>query len=299
MTDGLAWPLTLPLMWLVAALLSSVLTAQNVEMNRRAGQEGFRLNLWRTGLSALFWLPLALLVPWPDDAWFYATAIFAGLGLIVGFTIQNDLAVKHNGRVAILHMPLKAVLVFALWLLLHEPARAHLLAEPLTKFGILACLGVMVWALTHFRRHDVSWESLKAVLPIVVLYGIGDVFTRMAIPPELLGERLLIFLFVMTTSSALGSLLLLPWRPKKHLPLMSQKLVRSAGWAAFGSTLNQVLFFMALVLGPSPAYVSMVLLLAPVWLLIYHRWANIPDDASPWAGTVMVGAAVVLMFLAA
>jgi hypothetical protein len=43
----------------------------------------------------------------------------------------------------------------------------------------------------------------------------------------------------------------------------------------------------------------MVGLLAPVWLLVYHRLVNLKDDASPVAGTVMVVAAIVLMLLVA
>jgi hypothetical protein len=291
--------LAFPGLWLLLALASSVLSAQNVEMNRRAKQEGFRLNLWRMGLSAIFWAPLALLQPWPESPLFYVSAIFGGVALIVGFTIQNDLALRHNGRVAILHMPLKAVLVFVLWGLLDSTARSHYFHNPGTVALIVACLVVMAVALFSFRRHDVSWHSLQAVLPIVGLYAAGDILTRLAMTPAAIQSELVVFLFVMTLTSAAVSLLYLPWRPRPELPLVHPKLLRAAGWAAFGGTLNQACFFAALVLGPSPAYVSMVGLLAPVWLLAYHRVARIKDDASPLAGTLVVLAAMVLMYLVA
>ncbi len=291
--------LSFPAVWLILALLSSLLSAQNVEMNRRARQEGFRLNLWRMALSALFWGPLALLQPWPDDTLFYVAAVFSGVAMIIGFTIQNDLAVRHNGRIAILHMPLKAVFVFMLWGILDAQARDHYFSNPGIVVGILVCLAVMVTALFAFRRHDVSWTSLRAVMPIVGLYGAGDILSRLAITPHDLQSQLIVFLFVMTATSAVVSLLYLPWRPRPDLPLVHPNLMRAAGWAAFGGTLNQVCFFGALVLGPSPAYVSMVALLAPVWLLFYHRMAHIKDDASPLAGTVVVVTAIVLMWLVA
>ncbi len=292
-------PFVFPAVWLILALLSSLLSAQNVEMNRRARQEGFRLNLWRMALSAVFWLPLALMQNWPDDTLFYVAAIFSGVAMIIGFTIQNDLAVRHNGRVAILHMPLKAVFVFVLWGILDAEARHHYFSNLDIVLGIVVCLTVMVVALFSFRRHDVSWRSLTAVMPIVGLYGAGDILSRLAIPAADLQSHLIVFLFVMTATSALVSLLYLPWRPRPELPLAHPHLLRAAGWAAFGGTLNQVCFFGALVLGPSPAYVSMVALLAPVWLLFYHRMAHIKDDASPVAGTLVVLAAIVLMWLVA
>ncbi|RYG59416.1 MAG: hypothetical protein EON60_10505 [Alphaproteobacteria bacterium] len=286
-------------LWLVLALASSLLTAQNVEVNRRARQEGFRLNFWRMLMAACFWLPLSLLEKWPLEWTFYGAAMFGGVAMIIGFTIQNELANKHNGRIAILHGPIKAVFVFILWAMIDPIARAHVLQAPLVTIGVVGCLATMVLALAQFRKNDVSWTSFRAVLPIVVLYGMGDVLARLAITPDVLHERLVVFLFVVAATSSIVSLLIWPWRPKPELPMVDRKLIKDSFRAAAGGMANQVCFFMALVLGPSPAYVSMVVLLAPVWLLIYHRWAGIKDDANPIAGTLLVFAAVVLMVLVA
>jgi len=296
--DSLDLPvLTWPWLWLVLALGSSLLAAQNVEVNRRARQEGFRLNFWRSAMTAFFWLPLTLLNPWPTDWSFYVVAFFGGISMIVGFTIQNDLANKHNGRVAILHVPLKAVLVFVLWAIIDPVARHHVMDKPLVTMGVLACLVTMIAALAEFRKNDVSWSSFRAVMPIVVLYGVGDILARLSITPDTLHQRLLIFLFLVTATSSLVSLMIYPFRPKPELPFYTPKLVTSAFRAALGQMGNQVCFFMALVLAPSPAYASMVVMLTPVWLLVYHRYAGIKDDANPMAGTVVVAAAVLLMYL--
>lgn len=287
-------------LWILAALTSSLLAAQNVEMNRRARQESFRLNMWRMMLAAIFWLPLALLQQqWPTNPLFYIVAATTGVAMIVGFTIQNDLAQKHNGRVAIIHMPLKAMLVFVLWMVISSGARDHLLENPVHVLGVVIALAIMVAALYTFRRHDVSWGTLKAVLPIVFLYGAGDILVRLTLDPTVLHEQLVIFLFVLSATGASVSALLLPWRPQPTLPLVTPSLVRAGGWAAFGSAMNQVCFFIALVNSPNPAYVSMIALLAPVWLLVYHRMANMRDDASPVAGTIVVLAAILLMVCAA
>lgn len=290
----------LPWLWLVLAVVSSLISAQNVEANRRAKQEGFRLNLWRMGIAALFWLPLALLQAWPQDALFYLAAMFGGSALIIGFTIQNDLAARHNGRVAIVYLPLKAVLVFVVWACIDTDTRMHVLARPVVTLGILGCLGTMVFALAEFRKNDVSWDSFRAVLPVVAVYAMGDILAKLSMTGSTgLQGRLIVFLFVVAATSAVVSLMLWPWRPKPELPFYTKKLVQTGVRAAVSSAANQVCFFMALVLGPSPAYVSMVALLAPVWLLIYHRIAGIKDDANPLAGTLLVFAAIVLMVLAA
>ena len=284
-------------LWLPLAVGSSLVVANNVEINRRARQDSYRLNMWRMILAALFWLPLALRQPWPHNGLFYAAAMFSGVGMIIGFVIQNDLAKKHNGRVAILYMPLKAVLVFVVWAVVDPAARQLIIDKPLATLGVLGCLAVMVGSLGEFRKHDVSWESLKTVMPIVVIYGASDLLTRTAIDPAELHQRLIVFLSVGTATSALVSLMLWPWRPKPELPFVTKKLLKAGAYAATGSSVNQVCYASAVVLAPSPAYAGMIVLLSPVWLLVYHRMVNIHDDASPVAGTVMVAAAIILMVL--
>jgi|GEM_PF-5579318 len=286
-------------MWLPLAVASSLVVANNVEINRRARQDSFRLHIWRTILAAMFWLPLALRQPWPHDGLFYAAAMFGGVAMIIGFVIQTELAKKHNGRVAILYMPLKAVLVFVVWAAVDSQARAHMMGEPWATLGVMVCLAVMIGSLGEFRKHDVSWESLKAVMPIVVIYGASDLLTRVVIDPAVLHERLIVFLSVAMCTSAFVSLMLWPWRPRRELPFATKKLVKAGAFAALGSSINQVCYASAVVLAPSPAYAGMIVLLSPVWLLVYHRMVNIHDDASPVAGTVMVAAAIILMVLVA
>lgn len=284
-------------LWLPLALMSSLVAASNIEANRRAKQDGFRLNLWRTTLSSLMWLPLALFHHWPHDGMFYAAAMFSGVSLIIGFTIQNNLAARHNGRVALLYMPLKAVGVFLIWTAIDGQARAHLFERPWVAAGVLLCLGAIVAALAEFRKHDVSWSSLKAVLPVIVVYGAGDILARLNMAPGELVDRLVVFLAVMNMTSAMVSSLIWPWRPKRQLPLFTKPLLLHGLRSGMAGNVNQVCFFISLVVAPNPAYPSMILLLTPVWLLVYHRLAKVPDDASPVAGTLMVVAAIVLMVL--
>lgn len=284
------------MIWLAAALASSMLAANNAENNRRFQQEGFRLNLWRTLLITLFWAPLAMIMPWPDDWRFYAAAVFGGVGMIIGNKVQADLSARHNGRVAILHMPVKALFVYVMWLLIDPAARAHVLGNPEIAVIVLLCFTVMVMAMNAMRSNDASWDALRLMLPVVVFYGLGDIFTKFVITPEQMGSRLVIYLFLMSAVSAVASLAYWPWRPRPEVPFYSRRMLEASAWAATSSALNHVCFMIALVYGPNPAYASMISLLAPVWLLIYHRVRGIKDDAKPGAGLMLVGAAIILMW---
>jgi drug/metabolite transporter (DMT)-like permease len=283
------------LLWLPAALGSSVMTAANAELNRRHQQEGFRLNFWRTLMAMLVWAPLALVQPWPADVGFYAAAVFGGLSMILGNLICNHLSARHNGRVAILYMPVKTMLVFVAWGVVDPLARSHLMERPLATLAVLLCFAIMVIALNAMRRNDASLKVLKLVLPVAVLYGFSDLFSRLVVTPDSLASRLEIYFFIASTVSAGVSLLLFPFRPEREKPWLSRPLLKAGALAAFQSVINQACFFVALVLGPNPAYVSMVVLLAPLWLMGYHRLRGVPDDASPVAGMILAIAAMMLL----
>lgn len=284
------------MIWIVAALLNSVLAAANAEVNRRFKQEPFRLNMWRTLLASIIWLPLALIQEWPTSPLFYTTAVFCGLTIIIGNMIMNDLSARMNGRVAVLHIPIKAILVFAAWPLVDEAARHHMLSEePWQVMAGLVFFGIMVISINAMRRNDASWAALRALVPVIVLYSASDIAGRLVLDPAQLSSHLIVYLFVATAVSAGFSLMLYPWRPKPEQPLFDKNLFQAAGWAGVISTLNHACFFIGLALAPNPAYVSMIALIAPAWLFVYHRLFNIPDNASPWASIVLIMGAVGLL----
>lgn len=286
------------MIWLFAAVAHSIFAACNAEINRIFQQEPFRLNLMRTAIATLVWLPLALVQPWPTDQLFYVTAVFSGVAIVFGNLVLNDLSMRMSGRVAALHIPLKAILVFAAWPLIDDAAWVHMTQEEPWQVGIgLLFFAIMVAALNAMRRNDASWSALKVLVPVILFYTVADIAARLQLEHENFGQLLVVYLFVAMSVSVVFSILLLPFRPHPERPLVSRKLFQAAGWAATISMLNHVCFFIALTLAPNPAYVSMLGLMAPAWLMMYHRAFRIKDDASPWAGMVLVLGSIGLLMV--
>jgi hypothetical protein len=281
--------------WLLAAILGSISIAYSAEINRRFKQDGFRLNLLRTGMAAILWLPVAAISSWQHSWYFYAAAIFGGFAMAIGSTIQNNLAAKHNGRVAILYMPLKALLVFVSWLVIDQAARNHMFDNPLRLPLVLGLFAIMVLAVNAMRRNDASWKALVAVSPIIILYGAADVLTRQVLPAAELAQNMIMYMFIVYASSWGFSMAYWPWRKNPGQPFYNSKLFHAAVEAVVGSAINYICFLIALVKAPNPAYVSMIFLLAPVWLLVYHKVTGKRDDANPYAGMVLVVAAILLI----
>lgn len=283
------------MLWVVAALASSVVGGHNAELNRKYRQDGYRLNCWRSLIAALIWLPFMLIVPWPTSPWFYLNAFLAGISIFIGFTVTSNLAKDHNGRVAILHLPLKALLVFFVWLAVSEPARIHFFENMHTAIMAVVAGIIMIVALNQMRRNDVSLGVLKQVAPIVVMYGMGEIFTRLVMPADTLLERMPLYFFITYSMVFLLSIAGYKWRPKPEMPFYTPQLFKVATISGVGGIINHSLFLIALVTAPNPAFVSLICLLTPVWLMLYHKWRGIPDHADPKAGFILVLGAMLLV----
>lgn len=280
--------------WVFAALGNSILAAASAEINRKFKQEPYRLNMVRTAIAALIWLPIVLVQDvWPQDETFYIAALFSGLVITFGNIVLNDLSARMNGRVAVLNIPLKAMAIFAVWPFIDNAAWVHITQEQPWQVSVgLVFFGIMVAAINAMRQNDASWSALRALAPVIVFYTAADIVARLQLQGPGFGNRLIVYVFLSMLVSAVFSALMLPWRPHPEKPLISQKLFKAAGWAAVVTMMNHMCFFIGLTLAPNPAYVSMIALLAPMWLLVYHRWADIPDNASPWAGAILVLASI-------
>lgn len=286
------------LMWLPAAVGNSILSGAQAEINRRYKQEPFRMNMWRTFLAALFWMPFALIQPWPTDTMFYSAAAFCGFSMVIGNNIMNELSARHNGRVAVLHMPVKAFIVLVAWAFITPSEWYHLTHEDLwQQAAALMFFGIMVAAMNAMRSNDASWGALKALVPVIFIYAASDIAARLVLTPTNLTSLLIVYMFIASSVSAVFSLMMIPWRPKPDLPLADRNLVEAGGLAALITVMNHTCFFIGLALAPNPAYVSMVALLAPAWLFVYHRVFNIPDHASPWASMVLVMGSIGLLIV--
>ena len=98
-----------------------------------------------------------------------------------------------------------------------------------------------------------------------------------------------IFMFIMSMP------ILYSRRIVKLIP--SRQIFFGAAWIAFFHTLAWVLVCIAYILTPNPAYVTVLVGLAPIWFYIYYRMRRIPDDASPVAGIfMMIASFMVLLF---
>lgn len=278
--------------WPVGALLFSGFGALIVGFNQWANLPGVQLVRWRcVGVWPLALLA-ALLLPWPTAWEFYATAVAMGVGLAVADVALFNASRVHGARLAALYIPLKMLLAFVGWAILAPTSLWPLVTEmwrlPLLLVGFGVCSGAMLF----IRRSDASWAGLLAVVPVAVLFALGDVVAKLALPPVQGGllavaGSAVAFLTVTTTTGAVASVWLKEGDEAAPLGWPGWRTVRVS--AAFGALLltGLTLLLVVLALAPNPGYVAAITMLSAVWLAVWARWMR-GERNNLWAGVALV-----------
>jgi hypothetical protein len=278
--------------WPVGALLFSGFGALIVGFNQWANLPGVQLVRWRcVGVWPLALLG-ALLLPWPTAGGFYATAVAMGVGLAVADALLFNASRVHGARLAALYIPLKMLLAFVGWAILVPTTLWPLVTEvwrlPLLLVGFGVCSGAMLF----IRRSDASWAGLLAVVPVAVLFALGDVVAKLALPPVQGGllavaGSAVAFLTVTTTTGAVVSLWLKEGDEAAPLTWPGWRTVRLS--AAFGALLltGLTLLLVVLALAPNPGYVAAITMLSAVWLAVWARWRR-GERNNLWAGLALI-----------
>lgn len=283
--------------WLVYAVLISFTAAAFSEANRIFKMDGFRLNFWRSLVAVVLVFPATLFVEWPMFGWFYAAVLFNGIALIIASTLKFNAAAKHNGRVASLFMPVKVFFAFFLWLAISKQALADQMANPWQFAGIMGTFVLAAGALFLMRRNDVGWQAFLYVAPVGVLFAVTDVVVKLLSEGQDPLEMSVIYVFLSFLVAMVLSGLFLIVRHSPDKELLPPKMFRAAFIIGILGAVTFTLFLLGVIHAPNPAYVTAVAMLSPVWLMFYHKLRGIKDDASPFAGFLLVASAITLAVL--
>jgi hypothetical protein len=278
--------------WPLLAVLFSLGGALIIGFNQWAKLDGTRLVVWRWAGVAPLTAAAATVLPFPTTWQFYAVAALMGMGLAYADVLLFNASRTHGARLAALYVPLKMLLGFTLWAIFNPISLLPLWLEPwrlpLLMGGFALCGG----ALAHLRNSDASWRALGAIVPVAILFTLGDIVAKLTLPPAS-GSLLAIsgsavaFLFTTTTVGALGGILLQGWRAPT-----GPELIRSA---LFGVLLMAAitLLLVTLALAPNPGYVAAVTMLSALWLALYARFTRGAQE-NLWAGLgLLLGAVAV------
>lgn len=286
--------------WILYAFLSSLFQACFAETNRVAKLDPWQLNFWHSGMSSLL---LALAFPFMlfyRDPLFITAAFLGGTVMVIGSLVQFKLSSTHGGRVSSMFLPVRAFVTFILWCIIFPESFFILLENAFQGFGVLISFIIFVVAMQALRKNDVGWRSFLLVAPIGAMFAISNVIVTLSLEDKdplqsVLAMTWLIYIisFVQVGCVIIGQ------KKTDKISIISLKNLKSGFLIALFSVLSFLFLFLGFIHSPNPAYPSVLTMLGPVWIMIYHKAVGIKDDASPVVGLFMIIGAILLVIFTA
>lgn len=285
--------------WALYALLHSLCRAFFVETNRVYKLDSWHLTFMQALFGFVVLLPFVPFMHWPTDPRFYFAGVVVALITAVGYMIQLGLAAQKTGRVSGMYMPLEAVTATVVWILVMPAALEIHAHNIMLSVGVLVALALTTFGMCRIRESDVSWQTFLVVAPVGVTYAVSGIATKIVMPETAIIPVALTYCFVGFTTMALVLGVVL-WAKKKAAPVMLSKPALKAGLltGAF-SVVGSFCFVASVAMAPNPGYVSIMAMLLPVWLMLFHKAMGLADNAAKIPAILLIAGVVVLLFVTA
>lgn len=273
--------------WALYALLHSLCRAFFVETNRVYKIDSWQLTFMQALFGLVVLLPFIPLMAWPGDPRFYFAAVVVALITAVGYMIQLGLAAQKTGRVSGMYMPLEALTATIIWVLVMPAAMELHLQNIMLSLGVIAALGLSTFGMARIRQSDVSWSTFLIVAPVGATYAISGIATKIVMPETNIIPAVLTYSLVSfaTMTLVLGVVLLA--KKKASREMVGRHALRGGALTGAFSVVGSLCFVASVAMAPNPGYVSIMAMMLPVWLMIFHKAMGVEDRAAPWAAGVL------------
>ena len=289
--------------WVILAFIVALAQAGLVLTNERFQVRPIHLLWWMRLISALALAPAAWFVPWPTDGHYYLYVALSGLVFAYTDLYVIGLAARSGAGVVTRLEPLIVGATFLLWTAMMPSLAMKYLHEPIHTVGIvLALLGGTFFAL-RLRHCVVSRAALRTFMPVIVLSAIGIVFGKLAMnhttPKE--GAFYYTFLQACLVWVIYTVAMVLP-AVRRRIPdlglesSMRDRRALLAGLAAgFFWLIATPVKWLAIAHVENPAYVSLIGMTQPFWVLLVYRFSKRQESADIWSGLGIVACAILLV----
>lgn len=285
--------------WALYAVLHSLCRAFFVETNRVYKVDSWHLTFMQALFGFLVLIPFLPFMHWPTDPRFYFAAVIVALITAVGYMIQLGLAAQKTGRVSGMYMPLEALTATIIWVLVMPAALELHTHNILLSAGVVVAFTLSTYGMARIRQSDVSWSTFLIVAPVGVTYAISGIATKIVMPETLIIPSVLTYSFVSfaVMTFVLGIVLLL--KKKTSKVMLESRVLRGGLLTGAFSVVGSLSFVTSVAMAPNPGYTSMMAMMLPVWLMLFHKALRIEDRANPVAAGLLATGVVILIVVTA
>ena len=289
--------------WIVFALITAFAQAAVPLINEYFKVRSIHLLFWMRVMTSIALLPVVLFVPWPDNPLFYVFTLASALIFAYADIIYVGLAATIGAGVVSRIEPLSVGLTFLLWLVVAPMMISDYLDQPLRGGGIIfAFVGSLYFAL-RLQNCTLSREALRRLLPMIILVAFGVVSAKMAMDSSPTFSGVIYYALIQSVFVLVVYILALNIKPLAirfeglgHSISLKDKRVLLAGFCMgvnwmIGVPSKQYAFSLV----ENPAYVTLIALTSPLWVLAVYRLVGRREEADVKSGLGLVICAAALV----
>ena len=283
--------------WFFLALCMAIGTAGVRLTNQHFRMRGIHLVVFMRIIMLALLVPFIGFISWPGDPLFYlATAATIPLVLFLDQRVFNLCAQIGSGPVSRIE-PIENIFVFVVWTFLNISLLASSIDEPVRLISIFLAISGSVFCAFLMSKSHISARILKLMLPVILTEAIIIMLNKTAMDHARADMDVLIYIFIQSAGLVVfggGYLLISKKMPEQVIG--DKRFLVAIGIICLFTFMHMICKGVAFRLVENPAYVTVINLTAPVWILIYNRLTGHPDNIKvlPGLGIVLCAAVLVL-----
>lgn len=281
--------------WIIWGLLSSLVAAASIELNRSLKKDGATLNFLKQVFMVGMAAPVLPYLQWPGNELFILAAAAVAVSMTIGQTVGFNLAARQQSRIASMVGPVQMVAGFLLWISIDAAFRADLAQNWIRIPFILVSFALMACAVTMIRKNDGNWSAFVFVAPVGMMFALADILGKKVLTN---GDPLDLILCYIVMCGLFAIPMLSVFLIVRKIPaslIFSGSMTGAGILAAILGMMQAGSFLMALIHVPNPAYLTAIMMMIPLWIALWHRLRGIKESVSPYAMLMMAVGAVLLI----
>lgn len=258
--------------WVGLALGSAFTAAIMPIMHEKIRAERLSMMFWLRAVMLLVALPVACVIGWPSEPGFYVTTFVTAFIWCYADLSSIRATEEFGAGVMTRLMPLNVLVTYFMWLALDRNTLAGALDVPLQSLGIFAALAGAVFFAMRLQKAPVAREHLRALGPVILMSGMGVVYAKIALGSGVAHEAVFSYmalqaLFMMIIFGVLEAV----WNPVPRAVFTGRVAMASGFLMGINTVAHMALKSYGYQMVANPAYISVVVLTTPLWVMLYYR----------------------------
>lgn len=290
------------LTWILPAIVAAFAQAGLPVVSERLPVPPMIMLWWMRLVAVLVLLPFALMVSPPTDPLFYGLVLIGAAIFSYSDMVRIGVAAKSGAGIVTRLDPLSVGITFVIWTGLNPDLLQSYLARPWQALGIVAALIIAIASALRLAHCTVSRAALVALMPQLLVSSFGIVIGKFAMLRAPDGGGPLYYALIQSGAVWLFYLGL-QFSPLRRHPaiatgsgIFSRRILLAGLLAGIFWLLHTPIKWLAIDLVANPAYVTMVGLSAPLFVLAFDRLTGRPVKGDLIGGFGIVFGAALLIY---